>query len=78
VQCQFIFIREKVRIGKPDATDDEIDTAAWTANIHTFIVGPAAWSCSIAGRWSPAGATPTCSRPLGPYAQLIAAQRHHV
>jgi ABC-type multidrug transport system fused ATPase/permease subunit len=32
-------IRENVRIGKPDATDDEIAAAARAANIHEFIVG---------------------------------------
>ena len=32
-------IRENVRIGKPDATDDEIEAAARAANIHEFIVG---------------------------------------
>jgi ATP-binding cassette subfamily C protein CydC len=32
-------IRENVRIGKPDATDDEIKAAARAANIHEFIVG---------------------------------------
>ena len=32
-------IRENVRLGKPDATDDEIETAAQAANIHAFIVG---------------------------------------
>jgi ATP-binding cassette, subfamily C, bacterial CydC len=32
-------IRENVRIGKPDATDDEIEAAARAANIHAFIVG---------------------------------------
>jgi ATP-binding cassette subfamily B protein len=32
-------IRENVRIGKPDATDDEIEVAARAANIHGFIVG---------------------------------------
>jgi ATP-binding cassette, subfamily C, bacterial CydC len=32
-------IRENIRIGKPDATDDEIEAAALAANIHTFIVG---------------------------------------
>ena len=28
-----------MRIGKPDATDDGIETAARAANIHEFIVG---------------------------------------
>jgi ATP-binding cassette subfamily B protein len=32
-------IRENVRIGKPDATNDEIEAAAQAANIHEFIVG---------------------------------------
>jgi ATP-binding cassette subfamily B protein len=32
-------IRENIRIGKPDATDEEIETAARAANIHAFIVG---------------------------------------
>jgi ATP-binding cassette subfamily C protein CydC len=32
-------IRENVRIGKPDATDDEIEAAARAANIHEFIIG---------------------------------------
>src|SRR5215831_6077725 len=32
-------IRENVRVGKPDATDDEIEAAARAANIHEFIVG---------------------------------------
>src|SRR5919202_641612 len=32
-------IRENVRIGKPDATDDEIEAAARADNIHDFIVG---------------------------------------
>jgi ATP-binding cassette subfamily B protein len=32
-------IRENVRLGKPDATDDEIEAAAQAANIHEFIVG---------------------------------------
>ena len=32
-------IRENMRLGKPDATDDEIATAAQAANIHAFIVG---------------------------------------
>jgi ATP-binding cassette subfamily B protein len=32
-------IRENIRIGKPDATDGEIEAAARAANIHAFIVG---------------------------------------
>src|SRR4029453_14846213 len=32
-------IWENVRVGKPDATDDEIEAAARAANIHDFIVG---------------------------------------
>jgi ATP-binding cassette, subfamily C, bacterial CydC len=32
-------IRENIRIGKPDASDDEIEAAARAANIHAFIVG---------------------------------------
>src|SRR5919109_5487006 len=32
-------IRENIRLGKPDATDDEIEAAARAANIHEFIVG---------------------------------------
>jgi len=32
-------IRENVRVGKPGASDDEIDAAAQAANIHDFIVG---------------------------------------
>ncbi len=32
-------IQENVRIGKPDATDKEIEAAARAANIHEFIVG---------------------------------------
>jgi ATP-binding cassette, subfamily C, bacterial CydC len=32
-------IWENVRIGKPDATDEEIEAAARAANIHAFIVG---------------------------------------
>jgi ATP-binding cassette subfamily B protein len=32
-------IRENIRLGKPDATAEEIEAAARAANIHTFIVG---------------------------------------
>jgi ATP-binding cassette, subfamily C, bacterial CydC len=32
-------IRDNVRVGKPDATDDEIVAAAQAANIHDFILG---------------------------------------
>jgi ATP-binding cassette subfamily B protein len=32
-------IRENVRLGKPEATDAEIEAAARAANIHAFIVG---------------------------------------
>jgi ATP-binding cassette subfamily C protein CydC len=32
-------IRENIRLGKPDATDNEIEAAARAANIHAFIVG---------------------------------------
>jgi ATP-binding cassette subfamily C protein CydC len=32
-------IRENVRIGKPEATAEEIEAAAQAANIHAFIVG---------------------------------------
>src|ERR671922_597997 len=32
-------IRGNVRIGKPDATDEEIEAAARAANLHAFIVG---------------------------------------
>jgi ABC-type multidrug transport system fused ATPase/permease subunit len=32
-------IRENIRIGNPEAGDDEIETAARAANIHAFIVG---------------------------------------
>ena len=39
VHFRFTFTREKVRIGMPDATADEIETAARAANIHAFIVG---------------------------------------
>jgi len=31
--------RENIRIGNPDASDDEIETAARAANIHAFIIG---------------------------------------
>jgi ATP-binding cassette subfamily C protein CydC len=34
-----ISIRENIRLGKPDATDDEIEAAARAANIHAFVVG---------------------------------------
>jgi ABC-type multidrug transport system fused ATPase/permease subunit len=39
VQVQFTFIREKARISKGDAADDEIEAAARAATIQAFIVG---------------------------------------
>jgi ATP-binding cassette subfamily B protein len=44
-------IQENIRLGKPDATDDEIEAAARAANIHAFIVGlPASYDTVVGER----------------------------